>query len=87
METKFLLYLLYATLIGIRERSLENKDDVTFALCDLLHNVPLQLTSEGGTKEAYNYLLSSVKSLGLEKWMEIRQTEFYSRFPEFKISN
>lgn len=45
----------------------------------------LQLTSEEGAEEAYNYLLSSVNSLGLEKWMQIRQTDFYSRFPELEI--
>lgn len=87
MEAKFLLYLLYATLIGIRERSYENKDTVTFNLCDLLHNVPLQLNSEEGAKEAYSDLLNNVKSLGLEKWMKVRQTEFYDRFPEFRNSN
>lgn len=87
METKFLLYLLYISLIDIRERSYESKDDITFGLCDLLHNIPLQLTSEEGAKDAYNYLVSNVESLGLEKWMNTRLTEFYNRFPEFKISN
>jgi len=87
MEIKFLLYLLYISLIDIRERSYENKDHTTFGLCDLLHNIPLQLTSEEGSKEAYKDLLENVKSLGLKKWMDTRLTEFYNRFPEFQTPN
>jgi len=84
MERKFLLYLLYITLVDIRERSYEKKDSYTFGLCDLLHNIPLQLITEDGAKEAYEYLLSNVKEVEIENWLENRKEEFYSRFPEHK---
>ena len=87
MERKFLLYLLYIALIDIRERSYEKKDSYTFGLCDLLHNIPLQLIDEEGAKEAYEYLLNNVKELGIENWIETRKEEFFSRFPEHKNSN
>ena len=80
------MYLLYTALIDIRERSYE-KDNYTFGLCDLLHNIPLQLTTDEAAKNAYDYLCDNVKELELEKWMETRKEEFYLQFPEYKFSN
>jgi hypothetical protein len=87
MEQKFLLYVLYITLVEIREQAYEKKDNRLFWLCDMLHNIPFALTSEDATKEAYNRLLESVKHLGVENWLEHREKEFYSQFPEYKKSN
>lgn len=87
MEQKFLLYVLYITLVEIREQALEKNDKKLFWLCDMLHNIPFALTSEGATKDAYNHLLESVKHLGIENWLECRRKEFYQRFPEYQISN
>jgi hypothetical protein len=87
MEQKFLLYVLYITLVELREQALEKEDNRTFWLCDMLHNVPFALISEDSTKEAYNRLLGSVKHLGIENWLEQRQKEFYQQFPEYQISN
>jgi hypothetical protein len=86
MEKKFLLYLLYITLIEIRERSYEQNDKRTFWLCDLLHNVPLTLSSDDGIQQSYNDLIEKVGELGIESWLETRKQEFYERYPEF-ISN
>ena len=86
MEKKFLLYLLYITLIEIRERSYEQNDKRTFWLCDLLHNVPLTLSSDDGIQQSYNDLIEKVGALGIESWLETRKKEFYERYPEF-ISN
>jgi hypothetical protein len=86
MEKKFLLYLLYSALIDIRERSYEQNDKRTFWLCDLLHNVPLTLSSDDGILQSYNDLIEEVGALGLESWLETRKEEFYERYPEF-ISN
>ena len=86
MEKDFLIYLLYITLIEIRERSYEQKDNRTFWLCDLLHNVPAALKSDEGCKEAYNNLIQNVKELEVESWLETRKNEFYGRFPEYRIS-
>jgi hypothetical protein len=84
MERKFLLYLLYITLVEIREYSQENKNERLFWLTDLLHNIPFQLDSEDEVKNAYSNLIDNVKELGIEKWLETRETEFYSSFPQFK---
>jgi hypothetical protein len=72
MENKFLLYLLYIALIDIRALSYENKDNFTFGLCNLLHNIPLQLTSNDSAKSAYDDLLVKVESLGLSKLVEYK---------------
>lgn len=84
MERKFLLYLLYITLVEIREYSHENKNERLFWLTDMLHNIPFQLDSEDNVKEAYSDIIDNVRELGIEKWLEARKVEFFSRFPEFK---
>lgn len=84
MEKQFLLYLLYIALIDIRERSYENNDKTSFWLCDLLHNVPLRLTSEEDTKDAYQRLAANVEAMGIQEWFNTRKEEFYERYPEFK---
>jgi hypothetical protein len=86
MEKQFLLYLLYITLIEIRERSYEQNDKRTYWLCDLLHNAPLSLSSEDGTQEAYVHIIEKVRALGLDTWLEAREKEFYDRYPQY-ISN
>jgi hypothetical protein len=87
MEKDFLLYLLYATLIGIRERSYESKDELTFRLCNLVHNIPLQLRSEENAIIAYNKLCEDVKYLAMDNWLNIRKEEFYSMYPNHKDDN
>lgn len=84
MEKQFLLYLLYVALIDIRERSYENNDKTSFWLCDLLHNIPLRINSEEGTKEAYERLLENINALGVQDWLSTRMKEFYERYPEYK---
>ena len=84
MEKKFLLHLLYIALIDIRARSYEQNDGKTFWLCDLLHKIPLQLTSEEGVLEAYDNLSESVKTLGMEHWLDTRKEEFYDQYPQYK---
>jgi len=83
MEKNFLLYLLYITLVELRERSYEQNDKRTFWLCDLLHNVPLALSSEESTQEVYNELIQNVHALGIEEWLETRKKEFTERYPQF----
>ncbi len=83
MEKQFLLYLLYIALIDIRERSYEQKDKNTFWLCDLLHNIPLQLSSEEGIQNAYTNLSEDVQALGIDGWLETRKKEFYDRYPQY----
>lgn len=84
MEQKFLQYLLYITLVEIRERAYDQKDSRTFWLYNLLHNTPFSITSEEKAKEAYYEILEEVKTLEIEKWLQARQEEFQSRFPEYE---
>ena len=87
MEKQFLLYLLYITLVELRERAYDQNDKRTFWLCDLLHNVPLALPSEESTQEAYKELIQNVHTLGIEEWLEARKKEFIERYPHFASDN
>jgi len=84
MEKDFLLYLLYTLLIGIRERSRENNDELTFRLCDLLHSIPLQLAKEEDSKDAYHTLCDDVKFYEMQDWLNKRIEEFNNRNPKYK---
>lgn len=84
MEKKFLLYILYITLIEIREYSYENKNEKFFWLADMMHDIPFQLETENDIKNAYKSLLEKVEELNINNWLETKQQDFFSRFPEFK---
>jgi hypothetical protein len=84
MEKQFLLYLLYITLVELREHAHDTNDKKVFWLCDLLHNVPLHLESDESSKDTYKRLIENAESLGMEKWLEVRKEEFYSQCPEYK---
>jgi len=84
MEKKFLLYLLYIVLIDVRERSYEKNDKATFWLCNLLHNVPLVLsTGDDGIKDAYDKVCEIIEHDDMNKWLQARKEEFFQRYPEF----
>jgi hypothetical protein len=83
MEKQFLLYLLYITLVEMREKAYEQNDKRTFWLCNLLHNVPLALISEESTQSAYNNVIERVESDGVHEWLENRKKEFFDRYPQF----
>lgn len=84
MEKKILMYLLYAALIEIRERSYTNKDKASYWITDLLHNIPLRLNGGDDEVEVYNDLLEKVESLGLQSWIDNRLSEFNERYPDCK---
>ena len=85
MEQKFLMYVLYITLVELREYAYEINDKKVFWFCDMLHNTPYDLGSVDDAKVGYEHLLSKVKHLGIEKWLETRKQEFYNIFPEYNI--
>ena len=85
MEKQFLLYLLYIALVDMRERSYEKNDKASYWLCNLLHNVPLALTSEEGVKAAYETVCDRIEHDHMQKWLEDRKREFYDRFPESEV--
>jgi hypothetical protein len=85
MEKKFLCYLLYAALIDIRERGLENGDSVSYWLANLVHNAPLVLAEgDNGLKGALTQIVDRVEHDHMGKWLENRKQEFLERYPEFK---
>jgi hypothetical protein len=55
MERQFLLYILYITLVEMREQAYEQDDKRTYWLCNLLHNVPMALESAESTLSAPLY--------------------------------
>jgi hypothetical protein len=83
-EKKFLLYLLYITLIELREFSHETNNKKFYWLADILHNIPLGIDSnEEEVKKLYQDLVDNVKELGIQSWLETRKSEFFSQNPEF----
>lgn len=84
MEKKFLTYLLYITLLEIRDHSYVNGNERFYWLTDILHNIPLKLDSDEEIQEAYADILDKVKKLGIDSWLKERRKEFDSRYPEYK---
>lgn len=82
-EKKFLAYLLYITLVEIRESAYEANNSRLFHLSDMLHNTPLSLLDDESAKAEYNRILETVAHLGVSQWLENRLVEFKDRFPEF----
>lgn len=78
MEKEFLLYLMYITFVEMREHAHKINDKIFFWLCDLLHNVPLNMGSEESVQSTYNRLVENAKTLGMQKWLEKRKEEFDS---------
>lgn len=81
-KKKFLSYVLYITLVEIREKAYESKDSRLFHLSDILHNIPLSLLNDELVESEYDELLKSVETLNISDWLDSRITEFRQRFPE-----
>lgn len=82
-EKKFLAYLLFITLIEIREQAYEKGDNRLYWLSDLLHNIPFRLLDDESSKAAYEELVKAVETLKIEGWFKQRAQEFYQRYPEY----
>lgn len=82
-EKKFLAYVLYITLLEIREKACETGDSRLYHLSDLLHNIPFSLLNDASAKEEYNNLLHAVDVLKINEWLKAREKEFYQKFPEY----
>ena len=83
-EKKFLAYVLYATLLEIRESAYKENNSRLYHLSDMLHNVPSSLLEEEEAREEYKKLLQEVKGLKIYDWWKNRRKEFEQRFPELK---
>lgn len=82
-EQKFLAYVLYITLVEIREKAYETDDSRLYYLTDLMHNVPFSLLDNVSAKEEYDSLVRAVDVLKINEWLKAREKEFYQRFPEY----
>ena len=87
MEKDLLLYLLYKALILIRAQSYKEKDKINFELCNILHNVPLQLIAGESNQEIYKKLLHYANGEFIEEWLKMEHEEFFRMHPEYKFSN
>jgi len=82
-EQKFLAYVLYVTLLEIRENAYNQKDSRLFFLTDMLHNAPFSLLNEESAKSEYEKILETIKHANVSDWLDKRMKEFKNRFPEF----
>ncbi|SHN08185.1 hypothetical protein [Chitinophaga sp. CF418] len=82
-EKRFLAYVLYITLVEIREQAYEKGDNRLYWLSDILHTVPLSLLDDESSKAAYETLIKAVEKLEIEGWFKQRSEEFYKRYPEY----
>lgn len=83
-ESKFLAYILYVTLVEMREIAYKANDSRSYYLTDMLHNVPFSLLDENAAKEEYLRILEAVQAMNVQGWLDARMDEFKKRFPEFK---
>jgi len=82
-EKKFIAYLLYATLLEIRENAYKSQNKRLFELTNLLHKVPLNMLNDDSSKDCYKEILDNVKDKQIDEWFELREQEFFERFPEY----
>jgi hypothetical protein len=81
-EKKFLAYLLYITLLEVRESAYVDGNSRLYYLTDMLHNTPFSLLSDNLAKEEYEKILQTVAELNIFDWLNNRRKEFKERFPE-----
>jgi hypothetical protein len=82
-EKKFLAYVLYITLLEIRETAYKENNSRLFHLTDMLHNTPAALLDDEDAKEEYKNLLRTVEHLNIPDWLNNRMKEFKENFPEY----
>lgn len=81
-EKKFLAYILYITLLEIRESAYMENNSRFYHLADMLHNTPFSLLDDNLSKEEYQKVLKTVEELNISDWLNNRLKEFKERFPE-----
>lgn len=84
-EKKFLAYILYVTLLELRESAYSKNDNRLYHLSDMLHNVPFSLLDDKTAILEYERIIESVKALNIPDWFEKRMADFKNNFPEFDI--
>lgn len=81
-ERKFLAYILYITLLEIRESAYTENNSRLYYLADMLHNTPFSLLDDELAKTEYERVLHTVESLNIFDWLNNRMKEFKERFPD-----
>lgn len=85
-EKNFLAYVLYITLVEIREAAHAENNSRLYHLADMLHNVPMSLLDDELAKEEYKKVLATVETLNIFDWLDNRMKEFKNRFPDYDYS-
>lgn len=83
-EKRFLAYILYITLLEIREAAYAENNSRLYHLADMLHNAPLSLLNDQSAKEEYEKVLQTVEELNIADWLSNRMKEFKERFPDYQ---
>jgi hypothetical protein len=84
VEKKFLAYILYITLLEIRENAYADNNSRLYHLADMLHNIPFSLLDDEQAKEEYKKVLQTVEELKIFDWLNNRVKEFKQRFPDLE---
>ncbi|MFT4154700.1 hypothetical protein [Parafilimonas sp.] len=84
VEKKFLAYILYITLLEIRESAYADNNSRLYHLADMLHNIPFSLLDDEQAKEEYKKVLQTVEELKIFDWLNNRVKEFKQRFPDLE---
>lgn len=83
-EKKFLAYVLYVTLLEIRDNAYTENNSRLYHLADMLHNAPFSLLDDESAKDEYETVLRTVESLKIYDWLNNRMKEFKDRFPDYQ---
>jgi hypothetical protein len=77
MERQFLLYLLYITLVDIRERAQEKGDQVTYNLSNLMHRMQqgMRASKDGSIQDGMNSSIGirNMRKINVRGNMDIRK--------------
>ncbi len=87
LEKNFLAYVLYATLLEVRESAYADKNSRLYHLANMLHNTPFSLLNDEQAREEFTKMLQTVEELKIFDWLNNRMKEFKERFPEFPDSS
>lgn len=82
VKKEFLAYVLYATLLEIRDSAYNENNSRIYHLTDMLHNVPFSLLNDEQIHEEYERILQTVETLKISDWLNSRIKEFRERFPD-----
>lgn len=84
-EKKFLTYLLYTTLLEVRDYAYENNISRIYYLTDILHNTPFCLQDDQDSKMELERIIKNVEKLKISEWLSSRIKEFREQYPDIDV--